>query len=350
MSALITAMAHPIDARRGAPEEMVFLPEGTHTIRPRVDGTAKVVTITVHPERGEVIAAALNRDLERRIKAAAAGQEPRPWFDFDHTPGPKSAEPVSFRYQPGVGILAALKWTAKGKAAVESPDDATASEYDHFSPCCLIDGQGEPVGLPEKGAYGGLVNEPAFRSIPKIAATEDSLENTPITPLNHNTMDTTILAVVGLLTAGEAALPNAADLAQQRVKKLDDLSKPNADALSDRDKEIAALKARLKELEDEKAAAEGEAKDLGKKRADDLIAAATRDGRIAPQDKYTREKYRSRIAAGDAFAEEILAGLPRKFDPSGKFIEVKSGRADESLTGLELVTAALAQEAESASR
>jgi phage I-like protein len=60
--------------------------------------------------------------------------------------------------------MLALDWTASGRNAISGRD------YSYFSPCFLIDENGDPTALPSTGAIGSLVNNPAFRNLARIAA------------------------------------------------------------------------------------------------------------------------------------------------------------------------------------
>lgn len=142
-----------------APEEIVFIPEGENTITPFVDGKAKTITVRVPSHKGNEIAARMQIALQRRQSNTV-----RPFLDFEHKNGTASALPKAFRYESGKGIMLAVDWTSSGKSAVEGRD------FSYFSPTFLIDDSGEPSDLPEKGAIGALVNEPAFRNLERIAA------------------------------------------------------------------------------------------------------------------------------------------------------------------------------------
>ena len=148
-----------------APAEIVFIPEGENTINPFVDGKAKKITVRVPAHKGHEIAARMQTALQRR-----QGNTVRPFLDFEHKNGSASALPKSFRYESGKGIMLALDWTGAGKAAIEGRD------FSYFSPTFLIDDQGEPSDLPDKGAVGALVNEPAFRNLERIAASHAGRE------------------------------------------------------------------------------------------------------------------------------------------------------------------------------
>lgn len=146
-----------------APAEVVFLPEGVHAIHANTNGAAKRSTVRITAARGPAIAAKLNQDLVRR-----QSQNVRPWVDFGHAEGAAAALPKAFRYEPGKGVVLAVEWTDAGRRAIEGKD------WSYFSPVFYLGDDGEPDGLPAKGPVGALVNEPAFRTIPRIAASDAS--------------------------------------------------------------------------------------------------------------------------------------------------------------------------------
>ena len=155
------ALSIDVPATGTVPSEIVFIPEGEHRIRPSVNGKAEDVTVKLPPERGAAVAASLQAALDRRQRSNV-----RPWFDFEHKAGAASALPTSFRYEPGKGIIAAVEWTEAGRKAVQGKD------FSYFSPVFYLAADGTPEDLPERGPLGALVNEPAFREIPRIAAAD----------------------------------------------------------------------------------------------------------------------------------------------------------------------------------
>jgi phage I-like protein len=48
-------------------------------------------------------------------------------------------------------------------------------DYSYFSPSFQIGADGAPAGLPDNGAIGALVNNPAFRDMQRIAASHASV-------------------------------------------------------------------------------------------------------------------------------------------------------------------------------
>ena len=268
------------------------MPEGEHRITPYVNGKAQSVTVKVPVARGVQIAASLQAALDRRKQANV-----RPWFDFEHKAGVASALPKSFRYEPGRGVMAAVEWTGAGRAAIEGKD------FSYFSPVFFLGDDGVPDGLPERGPLGALVNEPAFREIPRIAAS-DAAGTTETNAMSQFL----ILATCGLLTQTEAAREDAESLARQRVSAM----RGDADTLRTVQASLSEITAERDALKTKLEAAEAKVKQAAEKRAEDLVSAAAADGRIAPKDDKTQGFYKRLIAAGDADAEEALKALPKQ--------------------------------------
>lgn len=110
-------------------------------------------------------------------------------------------------------------------------------------------------------------------------------------------MSKLIFAALAISAAADNAEPEA-------IKAIEALKVKAADA--DRlAKENADLKKKVE-------AADAEAAKVRKERADSLVKAAIADGRIAPKDDATANKFRDKIAAGDTFAEEILASFTKR--------------------------------------
>jgi len=296
---LITAAIATALPGEGAPKEIVYIPEGTSEITPLVNGRAapEPIKVNVDPERGREIAAKLQADLEKRM-----ADNVRPWVDFEHKNGKSSGNPTGFRYEEGRGIVMALDWSKSGRESIEGKD------FSYFSPRFDLGDNGAPTGLPDRGPVGGLVNEPAFRDIPRIAAKDAGEE-----PNNHEVMATTILATCGLLSADEAARKDAEDIARKRVEAMNG----DSEKIKKLDAEIEALKEERDKLKKENEEIEAKQAEERKGRAKQLVEAAQADGRIAPKDEETAKKFRERIEAGDTFAEEILGDLPKRNDNLG---------------------------------
>jgi phage I-like protein len=266
------AMTAAIAAESGVPSEIVYLPEGEHDITPTVNGKAQRIKVRVPADKGEAIAAKLQAALADRQK-----QNVRPWFDFEHKGGKAAALPTAFRYEPGKGIMASIEWTGAGKAAIEGKD------FSYLSPTFLIDAAGLPSGLPERGPLAALVNEPAFREIPRIAA-KDAADTSP----NPTKKMDLILAHLGIDTG-------AADAESAALAKIQ-----AAEA------ELASLKAKNDELV--KAA-----EVATKARHTALVEAAVAAGKIAPKDEELKASVLEVLAANESLGTKALDLLPVKF-------------------------------------
>ena len=283
MPRIITA-AFTSAVAKTAPGELVYIPVGSSKINASVSGKPGSVTVNVTPEKGESIAAILQAALTDRLSSTV-----RPRLAFDHAKtGPASGHPESFSFDPARGIILTANWSNSGRAAIEGGD------YGYFSPTFLIDENGVPSGLPDKGEIGSLVDEPAFRTIGLIAAS-DTLDQT-----NTNTMSKLIFAALSISAAAENAESEA-------VNKIENLKKGDSSKAS----RIAELEAELAKLKGKVEAAEAEAVKTRKDRAENLVKAAVMDGRILAKDEDKQAKFLAKIEAGDTFAEEILAELPK---------------------------------------
>jgi phage I-like protein len=275
---LICALDYSLP-EEGQVASIVYIPEGSHTITPSVNGKPKNVEIKMEAYNGEEVAATFQKDLEQRLAANV-----RPVFDFDHNDkGPASALPKRFYYVQGEGLMAEIEWTGAGRKAVESKD------YSYFSPTFLLGKDGVPAGLPKRGPLGALVNEPAFREIPRIAASEQEAEITD----TSKKMSDLILAALSIEPETETA--EAAAVAAIEALKSD----------------AETAKASLAEITEERDELQAKAAEANKSRAESLVKAAVSEGRIAPKDEDTKTKFIEKIEAGDDFAEEILSKLPK---------------------------------------
>lgn len=147
-----------------APEAILYMPEGTHTIHCRVNGQRGTREVRVTA----AAAKALQADLEKRQAAAAAHDAARMCGYFDHTRGPAAYIPKRFSYEEGKGVILEVEWTAAGRAAVEG------SDYTYHSPLFLLADDGTVAGLdPRTVECGSMVNDPAFESIEPIAAARE---------------------------------------------------------------------------------------------------------------------------------------------------------------------------------
>lgn len=290
---------------KSAPGEIVYIPVGSSTITPSVNGKPQKVTVNVPAEKGNEIAARMQKALERRLAGSV-----RPRLAFDHAAtGPAAGHPKSFSFDPARGLILALDWSGSGKAAIEGGD------YGYFSPSFLMGENGEPVGLSDIGEIGSLVDEPAFRSIGLIAASDYSYIGATDSPRMliaasqnhlHQTENQNDMNLIHAALGVDSASAGADNLAVQRITDL----KAKADR-------VDTVEASLKTVETDRdgykvklEAAEKTIKEGQEKRADDLVTAAVTAGKILPKDEETKTFYRDLIAAGNAAAEKALEKLP----------------------------------------
>jgi phage I-like protein len=270
--------------------QIMYIPEGTHDINPTVDGKPGSVISKVPAERGEEIAATLNKSLEKR-----KAKNVRAHFDFDHSAvgGPASALPQSFSYVQGRGIMVDVKWTNAGEEAVKGGD------YGYLSPVYLMSkNTGEPIGLPSSGPIGALVNDPAFRETELIAAkrAEAELKANSHKP-TETEMDNTVLISAGVITDNEAKTDNVAAIVAAKFKTI----QVQADKVEGLESKVVKLEASLK--------AGSEAV------VDQLIKAAVTAGGIAPKDEDSEATWRGLLTSAhgddDQFAKvsALLAAL-----------------------------------------
>lgn len=292
----------------GVPAEIVYLPEGENKITPFVDGKPQEVSVTITAARGPFIADLLQASLQKR-----QADNVRPWLDFEHKGGASSGNPTRFRYVPGKGIMMAADWSNAGKTAIEGKD------FSYFSPTFLLGENNEPSGLPDRGPLGALVNEPAFRDIPRIAASD----------ANQSTRNTSPMSK--LIFAALAINAAAADAETTAVQKIEAM-KGHADKIKELESKIAAMTKEKDKLKKDYDGMMAKAADAQKARAKSLVEAAQVDGRIAPKDDETAKEFLDQIEAGSAFAEKQLARLPKAGDVTHPIVTASAadkGAADQ---------------------
>lgn len=265
----------------GAPSAIVYLPKGSHTINATVDGVPSAIDVTID----EQVAQTLQQSLEAR-----QANNVRPIIDFDHQDtGPAAGLPKRFYWDDEEGVMLEVDWTGSGKAAVEARD------YSYFSPLFLIDDEGRPTGLHEQRPVGGLVNDPAFRSIRRIAAAHAEPET-----IKTMQNDFTRLVECGALDAKQAKGDGAVDAI--------------AEAFLSLQKENQTLEARATEAEKERDEARATIEAQREAEVEKVIAKAVEAGRISKKDEDAQAFWKSAILEkGEAAVKQLEAlGAPSK--------------------------------------
>lgn len=304
--------------------EFVYLPEGTHEIQASVNGKAATRSVTVGPDSLAPLVEAL---------AARHARNVRPFGGFDHKEGgPASFIPKGFSYRPGKGVMLEVEWTEAGMNAVKGRN------YSYFSPSFFRDkATGSPIGLPLHGEIGSLVNEPAFESIERIAAshqTESDME--AIEELKAALVKAEIVTeeqAKDTAKLAETIKANLTSATETAVSAAVAEATKDAPEQSELEKEITRLKAEnqtLTETLSAKRAAE----------ADEAIAEAVKAGRIPAQDEETKAFWKEAILSGDGVkAKAQLAKLPgSEALKAGRVVDTSKG--GEQVTGLARAIAA----------
>lgn len=260
----------------GTPSAIVYLPKGRHTINATVDGSPQAIDVTVD----EQVAQVLQQSLEAR-----QSQNVRPIIDFDHQDtGPAAGLPKRFYWDDEEGVMLEVDWTGSGQAAVQARD------YSYFSPLFLIDDQGRPTGLHDQRPVGGLVNDPAFRSIRRIAAAHAEPE-----PIKNMQTDYTRLVECGALDAKQAKGDGAVDAIAEAFMALK--------------QENQTLEARATEAEKERDEARATIEAQREADADKIIAKAVEAGRIPKKDEDAQAFWKTAILEKGESAIKQLEAL-----------------------------------------
>ncbi len=220
------------------PAEIMYMPVGEHELHASRSGRPVTVRVQVDPRA----ATALQESLSAHLAATAQ----RPYFDFDHEDKAASAWPLGFTWReiPAPGVYVRLEWSQAGAEAIRG------KTYRAFSPTFFDEGNpAQVVGAPLN--MGGLVNNPAFKEILPLWAKAAG----PISSTNQN-QNTSMT-----------------------------------------EQEVAVLQARLKQLEQEKAAA--------------AVKAAVARGALPPQNETLQAKWREWCEASPEMIEALNA-LPGK--------------------------------------
>ena len=283
------------------PTAIQYMPPGTSVINAWCEGKPVRRVIRVDAST----ATRLQADLEAKQAAAEAGEAPRPCGFFDHEKKAASFIPQRFRWDDAQGVVLDVEWTNAGRTAVAGRD------YSYFSPRFAADPEdGLVLGLTDNVEVGSLVNNPAFRTIERIAAScsdcgvldpRRSVEFAPEGRYSAGTMD----ELIALLGLGPDATPEDVVAA---VKKLQDGQsggdepKPAPDV----DPELEAAKAELKKRDEELAAANAELAEMRKANEEAFMVDIIEAGHCGPHDEARKESIRKLYRSHPAEARSIF--------------------------------------------
>ncbi len=295
----VLANAVPLPAATAEPPEWImYMPAGRHTISATMGDKPKTATFDITPE----VVTALNADLARR---KASG--PEPFFAFDHAGGRASAWPQEFAWQPD-GVYARVKWSPDGAEAVTVKAEGQLPAYRYFSPAFTRDMKTNRITGLDSSEAGSLVNNPAFRSIARVAA-----QAVPApaglneeTNMKHTEIAEAVIKA-GLLTPEEAAGDTAGVLASQRLTALQKDSTVKCSQAT----EIESWKARATQ-------AEADLKAHRESAATAAVTEAVKAGRIPSKDTDTQEFWKGAIIEKGDVAVKALNALPSAIPGASK--------------------------------
>lgn len=250
-----------------APADVQYMPPGRHRIRASQGGKPVNVEVSVNADT----ASTLQAYLASQLAAVAAGREDRPFFDFNHEDREAAAWPTEFFWagdDPKTGgVRARIEWSDAGRRAVEG------RTFRRFSPSFLVDAAGQVTGSATN--MGGLVNRAAFKRIAPLFAGASS---------EFPSMQTLISALRSLELVDASATEETSLVAQLT-------------------RSIGALKSEIAELKSSLAT-------QARQRAESLVDAAVRAGRIAAKDTDARGFWIDALVRDEAKTVKALDGLP----------------------------------------
>lgn len=267
------AISHQSSAMSECPQDIQYMPPGTHRINASRAGKPVALDITVDATTAET----LNAFLQAHLTKATEGNDDRPFFDFNHEDREAAAWPTEFYWAgddlKSGGVRAKIEWSGAGQTAVKE------KTFRRFSPTFIPDDQGKVISSETN--MGGLVNRAAFKSIaPLFAKDSDTSASMKIQAKLH------ALKIIDSVDASEDAAAAAIEA------KFNELTTTNEQ-----------LTARVITLESEQATAI-------QARATSQVEAAVNAGRIAPADEDAKGFWQEALIRDEAKAVKALDALP----------------------------------------
>ena len=236
------------------PEDIQYLPPGTHNITATKNGKPAELTVDVGAETAEM--------LQNSFTNITAGDKEQVFIDFNHDDSEASGWITGF-YWAGAdpeagGVRAKVEWTKAGEEALQGRN------FRKFSPTFTLNSKGEIEGTTLNA--GGLVNRPAFKDITPIVASDGGYQNP----------DSKMAEII------EEKKKEEVFGQEDDSKKKEEISAQ--EKLAEVKKENETLKAKIKALEGDKEKEQEVA-------AQAAVDKATEDGRIPPKDEDVKAKW-----------------------------------------------------------
>jgi len=276
--------------------EILFLPIGLHAITPVHGGIGRPIKVKVDGPSAMAI--------EKQYAALKAAGK-RPYFDFNHEDGPASFWPESFIWRQGEGIIAKGEWTKRGRDSVEGKD------YRAFSPVFHVDNKrSDPATVICKETadpnMGGLVNNPAFKDLPLWAKNAGATGEVKPTKERQNEMTNEELAA---LRAKHKELEDKVTALEAEAA----LHAEDSTVTARRDQSRAELRSMELEIQTEELRArteslEAQVRSTNKKNAESAVKAAIQRGAVLPKDLKMQNELIARGSADPGFLA-VIAGM-----------------------------------------
>jgi hypothetical protein len=167
-----------------APEWIMWMPAGRHTVHGTRDGQPIEVSVVVD----SAAARAVQTDLAR----FSAESRHRPYIDFAHNRQAAAGWPTEVAWRAGdgdAGVWLRVNWSEEGAKSI------TGRTYRAFSPEFMLEGERVTGTLLD---MGGLCNNPGFSEIKPIWAArpaDAASGSQPVTATNQTNMDPTIVTL-----------------------------------------------------------------------------------------------------------------------------------------------------------
>jgi phage I-like protein len=246
------------------PEDIQYLPPGTHSITASKNGKPADLTLQVTAKTAE--------RLQKSFDKITAGDREQVFIDFNHDDKEASGWVTGFYWagdDPETGgVRAKVEWTSKGEEALQGKN------YRKFSPTFTLNAKGEIDGTTLNA--GGLVNRPAFKDITPIVAADGDDDQ----------------KVTSQMADEEKEKMTSGDYDKEKLMS----------QLAEKDEEVKSLKAKIKAMEEDKK----KDSEIAAKSAVDL---AVEEGRIPAKDEEVKAKWYNTIVA-DPSAVALLNSIP----------------------------------------